>query len=343
MDPALRQAKRFEELLTGSPASGPYDFGSIFDDGSWGARRRSRRKLKLLQNLDDRLSAALEPGETVHFLTSGTSISFLESYFGGWMMFYLNRRAIVATDRRLLLLQINSRQRPRELAAQLRYPAIQSLGRTGLANTRLVLGNRKKVVFAYVPADDRKALQALLAQAHDSMGQLGVAPEAVGIEDLCPHCYSAVAGRPRACPHCGGAYKSRTRAGLLSLAFPGLGDLYLGHRGFAALELFVAAVFWLTILGAPVAGDPGAELLAMALVFFVFAHGFDAIMTRYIANKGLYPAHGGPPERTLRSQAGAATGAGAGAALLLCLLALGAGSAQTSASDDALTRPAAIR
>lgn len=35
-------------------------------------------------------------------------------------------------------------------------------------------------------------------------------------------------GRPAACPSCRGAIKSARKAGLLSLLFPGLGDLHLG-------------------------------------------------------------------------------------------------------------------
>jgi hypothetical protein len=84
----------------------------------------------------------------------------------------------------------------------------------------------------------------------------------------------------------------------LSFLFPGMGDLYLGHRGFAALELTVAACFWLALLALaldPSLG-PGAFYLTAGLVV-LFMHGADAIATRHIARGGLYPAR--PRERPL--------------------------------------------
>ena len=93
-----------------------------------------------------------------------------------------------------------------------------------------------------------------------------------------------------------GRFKSANRAGLLSLAFPGLGDLYLGHRGLAVVEMFGAASMWFVIFfgfwGSQNTGEPipAGTLLMISLVAFAFCHGLDALVTRHTGHKGLYPA-----------------------------------------------------
>jgi hypothetical protein len=279
------QARRASEQETRTASANPFVLESILDRSTWRARRLSKKKVKLVARIEGRVRAILQEGERVRYVTFGSGVSFWESYWLGWVMYYLNRRAILLTDRRIILLQIDSKRRPRELVSQVRYGSIRKVKRTLLGNTAMTFGNGKRKVFAYVPKADRKFLQKLTAWTDSSL-----APDAGGWEDLCPHCHAAVDGRPATCPECGGGIKSARTAGLRSLLFPGLGDLYLGHGKLALLEMGVTALIWLTAF----IPDPEYPLtpmgvLIMAVFIVVFVHGVDAVGTWYIGTKGLYP------------------------------------------------------
>lgn len=292
-DPAYRKLVQ----PAGNVAS-PYVFDTILDESTWSGRRLGKKKLKLLARIDPKLRAILEEDERVRYVTFGSGVSFLESYFLGWAMYYLNLRAIVLTDRRIVLIQIDSRRRPRELVSQVRYRSIGKIARTLLGNTKLTLGDGTAHVFSHVPRRDRKFLRNL----GDWIGQ-SMARDPAGWEDLCPHCYNVVQGRPGVCPHCRGRFKSARRAGLLSLAFPGLGDVYLAHYGFAAMQIIVALFIWLSVAMAALYPDPRypetvGTIVGTAIFIFMFLHGMDAIGALFIARKGLYPAKGvGPGDR----------------------------------------------
>jgi hypothetical protein len=283
MHPVMQQARSFDELLDREQQDGPYAFGTIFDNRTWQARRRSKRKFRLLQLIDAKLQSMLLPGERVRYVTQGCGVSFWESYFLSRVVYYLNRRAIVITNRRVLLVQISLRDEPRELVAQLRYDAIARVGSTLLGNTKLQLGNGATHVFAYVPKEDRRLLQSLVKWT----GLRG-ALDRVGLEDLCSHCYAVADGQPERCASCGGAFKSSLRAALLSLAFPGFGGWYLGHRTFALLEMMSAALVWVAVLRSKSSATTVGRLVMAGLVV-LFLHGVDALTTRHIARKGLYP------------------------------------------------------
>lgn len=278
----------------------PFAFETILDHSTWSARRLSKKKLRLISRIEAKVRSILSEGERVRYVTFGSGLGFWESYWLGWVAYYLNRRAILLTDRRVILLQIDSRRRPRDLVSQIRYPSIRKVKRTLLGNTCLVLGDGKRKVFAYVPRRDRQFLQKLTDWTDASL-----APDTGGWEDLCPHCFVPVDGRPARCRACGGGIKSARRAGLLSLLFPGLGDLYLGHWKFAVLEILVAAVLWLAIfLPDPEYAPNPLGYAAMAMFLVVFVHGPDAVATWYVGRKGLYPDGNG------RRESGAGPGSG---------------------------------
>lgn len=280
----------FPQTDAGEPAKpeSPFALETILDRSTWSARRLSKKKTKLLARIERKVLGILEPGERVRYLTFGSGVSFWESYFLGWAMYYLNSRAILLTDRRMILVQIDWRRRPRELVSQIRYGAIRKVGRTLFGSTRMTLGDGKRHVLAYVPRRDRQFLRKLTDWIDRSL-----AKETTGWEDLCPHCYAKVTGRPAACPSCGGGIKSARKAGLLSLVFPGLGDLYLGHWKFALFEIPFTALIWLGVL----MPDPAYPMTPLGLLFtavfmVVVVHGADALGTWYLARKGLYPERG---------------------------------------------------
>lgn len=288
MHPALENIDKVEELLQRKDDGLPYEYAAMFPvDGFW-SKRASQKRLKLLKRIDEPLRALLWPDERVTYLTPGVLYSFWESYFFGLPMYFLNRRALVLTNERLILIQIDSSHRPRELRSHVPLAAVARIGRTFFGNTTLKLKAGKSYTVAYVPRRDRRALVDLGRQ---NLAKATHASSAEAIEHLCPHCYVTVPGHPLQCPKCGGAFKSATKAGLLSLLFPGLGDIYIGHWRFAIFEILVAGYLWLAVIGGALDElVPGLDvaLVGVAIVF-LFMHGADAISTWYVARKGHHP------------------------------------------------------
>ena len=293
----LMTARSCEELLAGPSAPAPYEYALLFHAEGWLARRRAKARLKFLRALDGRLRRLLHPGERVYFLTAGTTTTVAEQFFAGWLAYYYNRRALVFTTERVLLLQIDQRQRPGVLMSQLAYTAIADLKSTWDRFCQLRLRNGQKLNFAGVPAADRKYLRTLLADAlRVSVPPIMGAPQP-GIEHLCPHCLQVVAGLPAACPHCHGGFKSARKAGWLSALFPGLGDLYLGHHGRGVLQLLVGGMAWLGLVVSPLLSqaDPNsgplpADYWLQTAISLAFLHGLDAAIAYTFASKGLHPA-----------------------------------------------------
>lgn len=288
MHPTLSSASRFQDLLTLQHNDSPYAYQSMFKADGWRARRQAKKRFQLLRRIDDAVRPILRDGERIYFLTSGTGVSFWESYFLGGLMYYINRRAILVTDYRIVLLQITSRSRPGVLKSQIQYPAIERVSRSLLGHTKLVMRSGKIQVFSSVPKADRKLLRQIVERMNEALESTSAGPE--GLEHLCPHCGQPVMGRPPDCPSCQGRFKSAKKAGLLSLLLPGLGDIYIGHWKFAVLEILVIAIIWLGLL----VPDPALPMTAVELVIgglfiVVVFHGIDALGTWYIARKGLYP------------------------------------------------------
>lgn len=288
MHPRLQSATRFQDLLVRRPEDDPYVFSSILNNDNWRARRLSAKKLKLLRAIDETLRPMLAQGEKVHFVTWGNRSSFWESYFLGWIAYSLNRRAIILTDSRIILLHIDWRMRPRIFRSQVRYLAIDTLTWPLLGGTKLKLRRKKTHHFTHVPRRDRLHIREFVRRK--KMEFRGYAADRTDIQHLCPYCHKPVVGSPPKCLPCRVGFKSPAKAALLSLLFPGLGDLYLGHKTYAVVEILFAALIWLGFL-LPDLESPESLTVKLIAAGFVFGlmHGVDALATRHIARKGLYP------------------------------------------------------
>jgi hypothetical protein len=298
---SIATARRYEDLLTPDAAPGPYEYATLFAAKGWLARGRAKRRFQLLKKLDPKLRAILRPDERVFFVTAGSTVSVAEHFFVGWAAYYLNRRALVFTTERVLLVQIDTRKNPRELVSQLRYDQIASVKSTwnGICAVKLHRGLQYK--FQGVPSAERKFLHQFLADIVKPMPP-GSADIVEHLEHLCPKCFTVVPGFPAACPVCHAAFKSPKKAALLSLAFPGLGDFYLGHRGFAVLELLGSAFLWFVLVISPLlAGEVVNEETGERFradsgywvtvgLFIAAAHVIDSVMTHHFAKKGHHPA-----------------------------------------------------
>ncbi len=292
MDTILAAAAQPADLLNVSDAASPYRFDRIFGGEGFGAKRLAKQRLKLVQRIDADVRSLLAEGERVDFVSWGIDYSLVDQYFmGAWAML-VSRRALVFTDRRLLMLQIDSRRRVRELKSQVRYEAIEKRERGALGVMRLKLRDGGALNLTGVPRRDRKVLRELLDA---KLGAKSADAPGLGRENLCPHCGHRVVGFPESCNRCARAFKSARKAAWLSLAFPGVGDLYLGHRLMGAFEIVGGIAAW-SVLVVPLAVGIGADpeslptLGIMAGMVFTFVHGIDSWITRRVARKGIYPA-----------------------------------------------------
>ena len=307
-------ARRFEDLLPASSEPTPYDYGMMFKADGFFARWRSKKRFSLLKGIDVQLRRVLHDGEKVFFMTPGTTVSIGEQFFVGWIAYYLNARALVFTTERVLLLAIDSRKRAGRLVSQIPYTAIASVSSTWTGMCRVKLLNKETFNFQNVPTADRKFLAGFLADI--VKGTNAPFERVQGLEHLCPHCFKVVPGHPYRCPACHGRFKSPAKAAIRSLIFPGLGDWYLGHRGFAVLEMLGStflwlAFVWLPLLAMALPADPemaepeleplDASYWITAAIIIGVSHLIDAMMTRHFARKGHHPdgparaAAGGPP------------------------------------------------
>lgn len=290
---SLLSARRCEDLLGSEAGASPYEYAMMFSSDGWLARRRSQRRLKLLQSLDAKLREMLRPTERVYFATTGTTVSLSERFFVGWMAIYLNRRALVFTTERILLLQIDRKNRPHGLTSQIPLASMASIKATWTGLCRVKLLDRSVHNFQSIPGADRKFVAKLLGDI--AQGTLAPFSREQGVEHLCPQCHVVVGDYPPACPACATEFKSARTAGFLSLAFPGLGDWYLGHRAFAVMEMLGSCFLWLAfvilpLLGInnPEAGPIDAAYWITAAAIIGFSHVADAVMTRHFGRKGHY-------------------------------------------------------
>jgi hypothetical protein len=298
----LQSARKYEELLTGEVEPAPYEYATMFKADGFFARQHAKKRFVLLKGLDAKLRRILRAGERVFYVTSGTTVTIAEHFFVGWMANYLNMRALVFTTERVLLIQIDGgKKKAGELVAQIPYTSLASVKSTWSGACRIKLMDRSEHHFVSVPKADRKFIADFLADiVQGTAAPFGGGARPTGLEHLCPHCFVHVPGHPGACPACTGAFKSPNRAGLLSFIFPGVGDWYLGHRGFAVMEMLSSGFLWLVLVITPLLApaDPEHSINAgywgtVGLILFA-AHGLDAVMTRHFALKGHHP-HGPAP------------------------------------------------
>jgi hypothetical protein len=297
-------AKNYEELLGPSVAASPYEFATLFKAEGFMGKRRCKQRLKLLKAVDFKLRHILERGEKVHFITTGTTVGMTERFLAGWIAYYLDRRILVFTSRRVLLLLVSARQQPMDLVSQLPYANIAGVKSTWGGMCTIKLLNRVEFNFQHIPAPDRKFLVDFLAD----IVQLTNAPfeHTRAIENLCPHCYTFIPDFPRSCSSCKGEFKSSRMAGFLSLLFPGLGGFYLGHRLTATVELLGTVALWVTVVGLPFLGvsnffprplDTGYWMTIATVILIV--HGIDSLVTHHFARKGIYPSGAAPLQASL--------------------------------------------
>ncbi len=295
----LQTARRYEDLLGETVAVSPYEYATLFEAKGWFARQRAKARFKLLKAIDPKLARVLHAGERVYYVSKGSLASTGEQFFAGQAVaYYVNLRALIFTTERVILMQIGSNLKPRQIVSELPYTAIRQVKATWTGFCEVVLSNGKKHRFSGMPSAERKFLRDFLEGVVSTPAPTtALAKKSDGLVHLCPHCFTGVPGWPLSCDSCGGGFKSARTAALLSLLFPGLGDWYLGHRRLAVIEMIGTAFLWLIFIIAPAlaaaAGEAPEEIdagfTAFSAVIVAGAHLIDAAVTHSFARKGHHP------------------------------------------------------
>lgn len=271
-------------------ADGPYAWSLLFPKvAGLGTGGDIKRRVKMLASVEPRIPFLLFPGEQIEFVTFGALNSLLEQWFMGVWSIMVNRTLFVFTNLRLILLNCDGKGRAKTLMWQIPYDRMKKYSGGALGGVvKIKTLDGGSYTFISVPGADRKRLKEYMLARLTQTREQGLAfPAHADRDPLCTQCATPIPPRATACPECGDAMINPGVPALLSLALPGLGDLYLGHRAMACIELigfaFVVGNMSLLVLKA---GLPG---LVIAVPVVVIANGIDSLVTLHIAKKGALP------------------------------------------------------
>ena len=268
-------------------AAGKLKLEEIFTPNKKGnyKTRRNKFNLKILKAIHGTLDRMLQSDEQVIQLGKAMAYYPAEIILGnGYLTMMYNYYAVVATNQRLLFINVNSKiSKPTHYYFQIPYDGIKKVA-TGLFGTSLILSRQKgkRRIFTGMKRYMAKAFQQLI---RDRQPLVKDAKSAKSItEDLCPSCFIPLAKNLVKCPKCKASFKKPATAFLRSLLLPGLGDIYLGHRLLGSLELLGSVVVWSVVIFSVLHADQAS--LVVALVILVIYNGFDGLLTRHMAQKG---------------------------------------------------------
>jgi hypothetical protein len=247
--------------------------------------RLNKLKLKLLGAVQPTLDELLDQDEQVQRVAAATAYYPAELLLGnGWMTLLYNRYIIVGTNKRLVAVNTDYKmKKPTHYLFQFPYNGIKKVSR-GLFGTSLVLARKKskRRIFTGIRRALTAELKTFIGSKIDPSANLGA--DALPHDNLCPACFAPLAGKLASCPKCHALFKSPGKAALRSLLLPGWGDVYLGHRFLGVCEMLGSLLIWGIIAAMFFLDDPAN--LVIGLVFLLFYHGMDGLLTLHMAKKG---------------------------------------------------------
>ena len=243
---------------------------------------KNKLKVKVLMAVSEVLNKALKNGEKVMRVGKGTAYYPAEIFFGnGWLTMMYNHYAIIATDRRVLCINVNARVKRRtHYIFQILYEDIKNIKRGLLGSMSFLRKSLKKRVFTNVSRRISKDLKNFIMEKAASLTET---PKEV-LENLCPSCFAPLEKGLSSCPTCKASFKEPKRASLRSLLLPGLGDLYLGHRVLGSFEIAGSLLVWAYAILLVMSGQQ--EGLFIAVITLLLYNGFDGALTYFMAKKG---------------------------------------------------------
>jgi hypothetical protein len=301
-------ARRLQELKLPLNPGIPYNLETMFPKiEGWGAKREIKRQHRLLTCIEARLQQVLRPGEQVLYVAKGVQYKFSEQYFMGVWAALINQTAFVLTNARLLMFRTDSKGRPRATMWMIYYSQIERLKATWHGTVVVALRDGTKLNFTGFNKLDRQEMPRIFEQALETYRQLGFDPEvSQSRENLCSYCSECVPKGDYTCPACGAEFWHPRAVALQSLIFPSWGDFVMKHTSLAVVELLGYGFLWLILLGtlASALGNPAdlAVALVVVIVALFFAHVPDALLTYWVAQKGLHPRRPPRPAPRVETQ-----------------------------------------
>jgi len=271
---------------------GKYDLTEIFFQDKKGniSGRRNKGIAKVLQAAHGLLEKILEDREIVKGVCWGTAYYPFEIFLGnGYLTMLYNRYCIVATDKRLLFINLNYRMnRPGHYLFQLSFSDLKKIKR-GIFGGSLTFYKRqgKRRHFMGVKSYLSKSFREYVSEKIETVS--APARAAPHPESLCPACFSPLENGLVRCTHCWAAFKRPRKVFLRSLLLPGLGDFYLGHRFLGVLEMLGSGVVWLLVISSVLSGVPANMVVSGVILLWV--NGFDGVLTYHMAKKGYMLEH----------------------------------------------------
>ncbi|MEW6666922.1 MAG: zinc-ribbon domain-containing protein [Thermodesulfobacteriota bacterium] len=259
------------------------DYGEIFKPKKDGRYKSglNKYKLKVLKSIQGILGKVLHEEERVLRIGSGTAYYPAEIFFGnGYLTMLYNRYAILATNQRALLINIDHRmRRPTHYLFQVPYHNLKKVTLSSLFGrlTLKVMKGKKRTLTGIKRAAAKEL--SLLFKERKEEAEKAASSEGV-LENLCPSCFVPLGPGLIKCTQCEAGFKEPKKAMLRSLLLPGLGDLYLGHRFLGILEIIGSVLVWAIVILNLLAGE------YFILILLVLVNGIDALLTYHMAKKG---------------------------------------------------------
>ncbi len=287
--PREKVVQRLQEMKIVLDPEIPYQLEKVFPKiTGWGSNAEVKRRGKLIRLVEPVLAKMLLPDEEVWYVAKGVQYSLAENYFMGalWAAM-MNQTVFVFTNARLLMMRSNSRGKPTEMFWMIYYSEIAHFKSTWTGVLSLKLSDKKTLKFTNFPSLDRKSMPPLFQAALDDYRAHGLTPMASqSKENLCCHCFQVVAKGDYLCNHCGTEYWTPKQLALRSLLFPSWGDICMRHYVMAFIELLGYLISWGIAVAGLVSPNPAEGWFTVAFIF-LFEHPIDAIMTYFVASKGL--------------------------------------------------------
>ncbi|HSH14232.1 MAG TPA: hypothetical protein VLA15_10795 [Desulfurivibrionaceae bacterium] len=276
----------FPELQELPP--GKFLLDEIFAPGK-GHRKLDRRLAKLILATAPLLSeVVLDKDELVCRLASGIAyFPFEIPYANGLLTWPLNYYALVATNHRLIFINLDQRlSHPSRYVFQVPYGNISRVSR-GFYGSSLIIHTLAGRTWDFTTVDRRLAtgMEKFIREQLERLESEG--EDFSPSSQLCPGCYHPVPENLASCPSCQIPYKSSRVAIKKSLLLPGTGNLYLAYPLLGIAEILGYLCTWILTISLVIIGIPGGILAGSLLVL---AYPFmTAFMAGRMAGKGYLP------------------------------------------------------
>lgn len=280
--------ERLAELKLSIDTTGPYRLEKMFPKlEGWGSKGDIKAKVALIKQIQVTLDEALMPNEEVLYISKGVQHSIIEALtIGALWSNMINQTVFVLTNLRLLMFRSNSKGKPAETCWAIFYSQISRFKAKFTGVVDLKLKDGKRLCFAGFSRTDKKTMPAVFEECVETYRDREFDPDcSQSREDLCGRCFTVVRKGEFVCSNCETRFWTPGQVAFRSLIFPAWGDFLLKHYALAVVELIGVAITWFLAVTFVM---NESEYVAAALVIF-FAHSIDAIITYFIARKGLHP------------------------------------------------------